>query len=220
MANFHLIDLDHWGRKPYFEHYFNAVPCTYSMTANIDITALLCESKQKKLKVYPALIYLLSTVVNAHREFCTSFDENGALGYWDSMNPSYTVFHPEDETFSCIWTVYHENFSTFYAAYLEDVKTYGAMPGLAPKLNEPANTFPLSCIPWFSFTGFNLNVYPNTGYLRPIFTIGKYFKQGGKMWLPLSAQVHHAVCDGYHLGRFLNEVQALAFAAPTWLTVS
>ncbi len=91
---------------------------------------------------------------------------------------------------------------------------------MTPKLNEPANTFPLSCIPWVSFTGFHLSVYHNAGYLRPIFTLGKYFKQDGKMWLPLSAQVHHAVCDGYHLGRFLNEVQALAFAAPTWLTVS
>ncbi|MBD1378652.1 CatA-like O-acetyltransferase [Metabacillus arenae] len=36
---FHLIDIDKWKRKPYFEHYLNQVTCTFSITATIDITA-------------------------------------------------------------------------------------------------------------------------------------------------------------------------------------
>ncbi|MPM93350.1 Chloramphenicol acetyltransferase [bioreactor metagenome] len=89
--NFNLIDIEHWNRKPYFEHYLNAVRCTYSMTANIEISKLLHEIKLKKLKLYPTLIYILATVVNHHKEFRTCFDESGHLGYWDSMSPSYTI---------------------------------------------------------------------------------------------------------------------------------
>lgn len=214
---FNLIDIEHWNRKPYFEHYLNSVRCTYSMTANIEITNLLHDIKLKKLKLYQPLIYIIATVVNNHKEFRTCFDENDNLGYWDSMSPSYTIFHKDNETFSEIWTEYDESFSCFYNKYLDDIKNYGDIMRVTPKLNEPANTFPISCIPWVSFTGFNLNVYNDGRYLVPIFTIGKYFEQNNKIFIPMSIQVHHAVCDGYHTSRFINEVQELALNSQTWL---
>ncbi|PXA52515.1 hypothetical protein DMB35_06105 [Acinetobacter baumannii A424] len=31
--------------------------------------------------------------------------------------------------------------------------------------------------------------------------------QGDKVLMPLAIQVHHAVCDGFHVGRMLNELQ-------------
>ncbi|MCT8975160.1 type A chloramphenicol O-acetyltransferase [Clostridium sp. CX1] len=214
---FNLIDIEHWTRKPYFEHYLNSVRCTYSMTANIEITNLLHDIKLKKLKLYPTLIYIIATVVNNHKEFRTCFDENGNLGYWDSMSPSYTIFHKDNETFSSIWTEYDENFPCFYSKYFDDIKNYGDIMRFTPKLNEPANTFPISCIPWVSFTGFNLNIYNDGRYLVPIFTIGKYFEQNNKIFIPMSIQVHHAVCDGYYTSRFINEVQELAVNSQTWL---
>ena len=44
-------------------------------------------------------------------------------------------------------------------------------------------------------------------YYLPIFTIGKYFEQGEKILLPLAIQVHHGVCDGFHLSRFINDLE-------------
>ena len=46
-------------------------------------------------------------------------------------------------------------------------------------------------------------------YLLPIFTFGQYYEDGGKYYIPLSIQVHHAVCDGFHVCRFLDELQDL-----------
>lgn len=34
--------------------------------------------------------------------------------------------------------------------------------------------------------------------------MGKYYTQGDKVLMPLAIQVHHAVCDGFHVGRMLN----------------
>lgn len=214
---FNLIDIEHWNRKPYFEHYLNAVRCTYSMTVNIEITSLLHEIKLKNLKLYPTLIYIIATVVNNHKEFRTCFDENGNLGYWDSMSPNYTIFHEDDETFSSVWTEYDEDFLCFYSNYLDDIKNYGSIKRFTPKLDAQANTFPVSSLPWVSFTGFNLNVYNDGTYLVPIFTMSKYFEQNNKIFIPVSIQVHHAVCDGYHISRFVNEVQELALNSQIWL---
>lgn len=216
--NFNPIDIDNWSRKPYFDHYLNNVRCTYSMTANIDITHLLSVAKNNGIKLYPALIHMITTVVNRHIEFRTCFDSEGRLGYWDSLSPSFTIFH-DDRTFSSIWTLYDEEFIDFYTRYLDDMKMYGSVKQFVAKANEPPNIFPVSSIPWVSFTGFNLNVYNEGTYLLPIFTMGKYFQHDEKILLPLSGQFHHAVCDGYHVGVLFNELQLRADTSKEWLPI-
>jgi chloramphenicol O-acetyltransferase type A len=37
--------------------------------------------------------------------------------------------------------------------------------------------------------------------------MGKYFERDGKRLLPLAIQVHHAVCDGYHVGLLVDKLQ-------------
>jgi len=35
--------------------------------------------------------------------------------------------------------------------------------------------------------------------------------------LPVSLQIHHAVCDGYHASVFMNDLQRLADESADWL---
>ncbi|WP_145411292.1 type A chloramphenicol O-acetyltransferase [Paenibacillus xylanexedens] len=215
--NFNIIDMHQWGRKPYFEHYLNHVCCTYSMTVQIDISRMREELKRTGIKLYPALIYMITKVVNRHREFRTSFDSDGRLGVWEQMSPSFTIFHEEHRTFSSIYTAFSAHFPTFYQRYLEETAKYHNADQLFPIPNVPPNTFPISCIPWVNFTGFNLNVYSGERYLLPIFTIGKFLRQDDKVLLPLSVQFHHAVCDGYHASLLFNELEELAAECTDWL---
>ncbi len=205
---FQLIDLETWARREYFQHYFHEVPCFYSMTVKLDITRL----RQSGERLYPALLYLLSTLVNRHEEFRMALDGQGRLGVYDQMHPSYTVFHPDSETFSNLWTEYRPAYPEFRAAFEADMAAYGQRPGFLGKPNPPSNAFPVSMLPWTAFEGFNLNLPRGEGYLQPIFTLGKYTPSNGRLFLPLAAQVHHAVCDGYHVCRLVNELQELLSA--------
>lgn len=205
--NFNIIDKQNWKRKECFEHYFSNVPCTYSMTVSLDITTLLNTINNHALKLYPVMIYAISSIVNKHEEFRMSIDEAGNVGFFDEVYPCYTIFHKDDETFSDIWTAYSTDFKTFYNHYLEDMQQCGDIKGMSGKPQQENNTFTISCIPWVSFTSFNLNLEKGYSYLPPIFTIGKYCSDNEKILLPLSIQVHHAVCDGFHVARFTNELQ-------------
>ncbi|MBO1581667.1 type A chloramphenicol O-acetyltransferase [Bacillus sp. XF8] len=213
---FHIIDKENWDRKPYFDHYIN-LKCTFSMTANIDITDLLKQLRNKEIKLYPTFIYMVSRTVNAHKEFRTCFNNEGVLGYWDTMIPSYTIFHNDNKSFSSVWTEFSNEFSVFYKNYLEDIKQYDNIHGLFTKENIPLNSFPISSVPWASFTGFNLNINNDDNFLLPIITGGRYFNQGDKILLPISIQVHHAVCDGYHASKFIVELQELSNNFYEWL---
>ena len=200
---FKTLDIGNWKRKEHFNHYFSDIPCTYSATVNIDISNII----HRGIKLYPSMLYLLCKTVNMFEEFRTCLDKDGTPGVFSSMNPSYTLFNNETKMFSSIWTEYNEDFSVFFKNYLEDVKLYGKKDSLSAKPCPPENLFPVSMIPWMSFSSFNLNLKYGYSYLLPIFTLGKYFNEDDTIKLPLSAQVHHSVCDGYHLSLFINELQ-------------
>ncbi|OAT85332.1 type A chloramphenicol O-acetyltransferase [Bacillus sp. MKU004] len=213
---FNRIDQENWQRKEYFEYYLQQ-QTTFSMTNNISITRLLENLKEKKYKLYPAFIYMVTRVVNEHREFRTGFNEEGELGYWPEICPAYTIFDGRSHTFSCIWTPVTDDFATFHAHYLKDVEIYNGTGRLFPKKPMPVNHIPISMVPWSSFTAFNLNIGTGRDYLLPIITAGKYSYADGEVLLPVSMQIHHAVCDGYHAGVFMNELQDLADNSGDWL---
>lgn len=47
---FHIIDIAHWERAEYYDHFLKQVPCAYHITANVDITALYKTVKRDHLK--------------------------------------------------------------------------------------------------------------------------------------------------------------------------
>lgn len=204
---FKLIDTSSWKRKPYFDHYFNQIRCTYSITVNIDITNVLSFKDRNKVKLYPLLIYVISKAVNKYEEFRTAINDRGEIGVWETLSPCYTVFHKDSESFSNIWTEWNDDLNLFLSNFEQDSKRFGQIDRIDAKPNTPANVFPISSLPWTTFTGFNLNIFADGTYLLPIFTYGKYFKDGNRYLIPLSIQVHHAICDGFHVSRLINEIQ-------------
>lgn len=204
---FKPIDTSSWKRKPYFDHYFSQIRCTYSITVNIDITNVLSFKDRNKVKLYPLLIYVISKAVNKYEEFRTAINDRGEIGVWETLSPCYTVFHKDSESFSNIWTEWNDDLNLFLSNFEQDSKRFGQIDRIDAKPNTPANVFPISSLPWTTFTGFNLNIFADGTYLLPIFTYGKYFKDGNRYLIPLSIQVHHAVCDGFHVSRLINEIQ-------------
>ena len=200
---FQLIDRSKWKREEYFNHFFSNVPCTYSMTVRLDITTL----REKEVNLYPTMLYLIACCVNRHEEFRTALNVNGEVGVYDYLSPCYTIFHKHSETFSNIWTEYCCDYNLFCIEYNHDIMKYGSIETMIAKPNAPENTFPVSMIPWVNFEGFNLNLQKRYDYLLPIFTMGKFEMINGRCILPLAIQVHHAICDGFHLSRFVNELQ-------------
>ncbi|HIC0330217.1 TPA: CatA-like O-acetyltransferase, partial [Streptococcus agalactiae] len=158
--NFNKIDLDNWKRKEIFNHYLNQ-QTTFSITTEIDISVLYRNIKQEGYKFYPAFIFLVTRVINSNTAFRTGYNSDGELGYWDKLEPLYTIFDSVSKTFSGIWTPVKNDFKEFYDLYLSDVEKYNGSGKLFPKTPIPENAFSLSIIPWTSFTGFNLNVNNN-----------------------------------------------------------
>lgn len=204
--NFNKIDVQTWNRKNSYNQFLVDTPCTYSMTVNLDATNLIKTINLHQLKFFATILYGISHTINRHSKFRMDFDEEGNVGFYDVSNPCYAVFHEQTDTFTNVWTEYDEDFNVFIKNYNNDIQKYQNDSKNSKPIFDK-NIFMVSCIPWVSFTGFNLNLQKGYCYLSPIITIGKHFPMNDKMFLPLAIQMHHAVCDGYHIAKFINDLQ-------------
>lgn len=214
---FHKIDFETWERKEHFKYYINLIKTNYNLTAELNISQLMKKIKEKKLRFFPTMLYCIIKAVNQNKEFRMDYDKEGNLGYWDYVVPSYTIFHNDDKTFSDIWSEYDENFEKFYKNVVEDIKKYKDIKGVKTKLGRGDNFCPISCIPWLSFTGCANDTYSEAKMLFPVIAFGKYFKCDEMTMIPISVFVNHAVADGYHTCKLINDIQSIINDIENWI---
>ena len=182
-------------------------PTGYSVTVEVDVTALKQVLDQARLKFFPAYLWLITRNLNKQTEFKTAV-RDGILGYYETLTPLYAAFHEDDHTFSLMWTEYAESFPQFYQQYMDNRRKYGDVHGiLAQPQTPPDNAYTVSCIPWVHFTHFAVHSYENKPYYFPSVEAGKFVCKSGRMIMLLSITCHHATTDGYHIKCFLEALQ-------------
>jgi chloramphenicol O-acetyltransferase type A len=62
-------------------------------------------------------------------------------------------------------------------------------------------------LPWLSFTSFAHARTKGRGDSVPRIVFGKFSKEGDRLMMPISVEVHHALVDGLHVGRFFNNLE-------------
>ena len=214
---FITIDFDTWPRSDYFHYYIERIKCKYTLNAELDLTPLMRVRSKKQLKFFPTLLYAIIRAVNQNTEFRMAYGANKQLGYWNYVVPSYTIFHEDDKTFSDVWSEYDIHFPTFYQHVISDMETYKDVKGIKAKPNQPRNFCSISCIPWLSFTSFAQDTYEESEMLFPLIRFGKYFERNQQTLLPLAVFVNHAVADGYHSSKLINDIQDLINRIDEWV---
>jgi len=210
------IDPDTWVRREHFEHYLRRVPCTYAVTVDVDATEFVAALGASTKKTYLAQIWTIASVVNRHDEFRMSVTESGQAAIWDTVDPAFTVFNPERETFAAVWTPFDPDFGTFHERAAVLLAEARSATTFLPQGELPRHCFDISSLPWLPFTGFTLQISGGESHLLPIFTVGRHVDRDGRTFLPLAVQVHHAAADGFHTSRLVRELQEL-LADPSWL---
>ena len=205
--NYTKIDLNKWKREKLFRFYIDKMRIVMSLTVDIDVTGLKAYSKKTGIGFYPLMLWVVSKAVNSHEEFRYGGDSEGSLIRWDYVSPSYAVFHADDESFTRFVTEYSDDLSEFCERVKADRERYDNDRGIPE--NQPPNFFDVSCLPWVNYKHFDLHVFDEGKFLAPVVIWGKYVQENGRLIMPLTMNIHHAVADGFHLSRFFNEVQEI-----------
>ena len=202
------IDLAAWPRGQMFYYFSHMAPTGYSLTVTLDVTALHKTVKAAGYRFFPAYLWLVTKHLNDQVEFKCAI-QDGQLGYFDTLTPLYAAMHPDDHTISLMWTEYQEDFPAFYRQYLENQRRFGGQHGVLsqPRTPPPPNAYTVSCLPWVAFEHFAVHSYENKPYFFPSVEAGKFEEKDGRLLMPLSLTCHHAATDGWHVSRFLEDLQ-------------
>lgn len=213
---FKKIDMEKWERREHFKYYMGVLKTNYSFNVEIDITKLVERVKELGLKFFPTMLYCVIRGVNENKEFRMGY-KDGELGYWDWCDPSYTVFHPDDKTFSDIWSSYYKEFPKFYKGVVDDIEKYKNIKGVKTKGGRGDNFCPISSVPWVSFTSLSHDTPGESGMFFPVIVFGKYHEKDGKIVIPLSIYVNHAVADGWHTSKLVKDIENIAESVDSWI---
>ncbi|MEO7105075.1 MAG: CatA-like O-acetyltransferase, partial [Rhodoferax sp.] len=70
---------------------------------------------------------------------------------------------------------------------------------------------------WVHFTSYSNARQWGPNDSVPKIAFGRIDADGARQWMPLSVEVHHALMDGLHIGRFFEGFEAALLAPEAWL---
>ncbi|NET37647.1 MAG: chloramphenicol acetyltransferase [Cyanothece sp. SIO1E1] len=187
----------------------------YCICVNVDITNLLSYLKTEEIMFTPAVVYLISRVANELPSFRQRIRGQKVIEH-DQVNPSFSVQTKVSDVFSFCEVAYQASAPAFIAAAKVQMKKMEENPVFEDQ--ERDDYLFLSSLPWISFTGLTHAMHYHPCDSVPRITWGKYFQEGDKVKMPLSLQVHHALVDGGHVGRYYIGWEELAANPSSWLS--
>ena len=196
--NYKVIDIEKYYRKGVFRHFSEDCKCSTSMTARIDVTDLVHYSQKEGTKFYINFLYIMSKVLNSREDYRMGYlYKTDELICYDVINPTQYVFHEDTETCTPIYTKYDENYEKFYSNALKDVEMAKNTREYMLDIANHPNWFDASFIPWLSYDSLNIELPDGHLFFAPIINWGKYREENGRLVMPVSVRLNHAIADGY-----------------------
>ena len=206
--NYRVIDKNTYYRKDVFRHFSEDCKCSVSMTARVDVTELVKASKAAGTKFYINFLYILSKVINSREDYRMGYIwQTEELICWDEVDPTHYVFHEDTETCTPVYTRYDADYDTFYKNAAEDIERAKSTREYALDSAGHPNSFDASYISWLSYDALNIELPDGYLYFAPIINWGRYREENGRLMMPVSVRLNHAVADGFLVANVFRLLQ-------------
>ncbi|MCU1268422.1 MAG: chloramphenicol acetyltransferase [Acidobacteria bacterium] len=126
-----------------------------------------------------------------------------------------TVLLP-NETFTFAYFDYAADFAEFIDG-AERAVAEARTTGSFWTKDDDDNMIHCTVLPWVSFTSFSHARNWKREDSVPKISFGKFVRDGERTLMPLSVEVHHALMDGFHVGRYVMRLEELLSKAERYL---
>ncbi|CAN5851337.1 chloramphenicol acetyltransferase [soil metagenome] len=209
------LDVTKWSRRHLFQFFLDFDNPYFNICTSVEVTRLLDLLRGRPdVSVTLTYHYFALRVANEIEPFRYRLRE-GKVMIHDVINGGTTVLLP-NESFSFAYFDYHEDFEEFITKAQRAVNKVQKGDGpFSPK--EADNAIHFTTLPWVSFTSFAHARNWGREDSVPKIAFGKFVKESGRILLPISVEVHHALMDGLHVGRFLTRLEEVLQEPDTFL---
>jgi chloramphenicol O-acetyltransferase type A len=202
-----FLDLNNWPRRRAFDFFRGFdIPC-FNICTRLDVSRLKHAVKASGVgSISLAYHFIAIRLANDIAPFRYRL-EGKRVRVHEEVHGSTTVLR-DDESFGFATLEHQRDFAAF------SVQAAAAI-GRARQRDapfEPDNcetaTIHMTTLPWMHFSSYSNARQWGAHDSVPKIAFGRIDAEGDRLWMPLSVEVHHALMDGLHIGRFIEGFEA------------
>jgi chloramphenicol O-acetyltransferase type A len=199
------IDVTTWARRDVFEFFRGFDKPYFNICTQLDVTRLLATLHDRpEVSVSLAYHYFALRAANEIEPFRYRLREGKVIVH-DVIHGGTTVLLP-NENFTLAYFDYDENFEKFIGPAERAVQEVLSGDG-AFRPDPSDDRIHFTALPWISFTSFSHARNWGREDSIPKIAFGKFFREKQRTLLPFSVEVHHALMDGLHVGRYVSRLE-------------
>ncbi|CAN5210070.1 CatA-like O-acetyltransferase [soil metagenome] len=207
-----FLDLEHWPRRAAWEFFRGYDNPYFNVCAPLEVTSLIEFSRSTE--DVPFSLAALHLALRAANE-CEPFRyriQDGKVIVHDHIHAGTTALL-EGELLAFVYYDYHEDFATFRLGAARAKEALGNHAIAIDARADRTDLIHFSSLPWVAFTSISHARNWGREDSVPKITFGRYHRVGDRIEIPVSVEVHHALLDGVHVGRYFERLQHY-FAEP------
>jgi chloramphenicol O-acetyltransferase type A len=210
------LDITTWARREIFEFFRNFDKPYFNVCTQLDITKLRTLIRERPgASVSMAYHYFALRAANEIEPFRYRL-RDGQVVVHEVIHGGTTIMLP-NENFTLAYFEYDDNFDKFMTAAQAAVRDALSGDG-AFRPNARDDMIHFTTLPWISFTSFSHARNWGSEDSVPKIAFGKFTEVNNSTLLPFSVEVHHALMDGLHMGRYVSRLQEALANPQTYLT--
>ena len=206
--NYKTIDKSAYYRKDTYRRFTEECKCSASITARLDVTELAAYSKKTNTKFYINFLYILAKVLNSRDDYKMGYlYQSDELVCYDVIHPTHYVFRKETETCTPVYSEYCEDYKAFYRNAFADIEKAKVPRAQSVHQQNQPNRFEASYLPWVSYDSLHMELPDGYLYFPPVVHWGKYREESGRLMMPVTVRMNHAIADGYLIAKVFELLQ-------------
>lgn len=214
MAEF--LDTDAWARRDTFEFFRVFDKPYFSVCARVDVAPLkrALQAVESPGGLSLAMYFITLRLANQQQPFRLRL-EGGLVRIHPEVHASTTVLR-DDDSFSFAYLRHAAGFAAFAEAAQAAIDA-AREPGSGFVPIKDTALLHFTTLPWVHFTSFSHARNWGREDSIPKLAFGRAEPDGERLWMPVSVEVHHALMDGVHVGRYLQALEAALREPLTWI---
>ncbi|MDQ2854884.1 MAG: CatA-like O-acetyltransferase [Acidobacteriota bacterium] len=210
------LDIAKWARRDVFAFFRGFDKPYFNICTQVDVSNLVAAlHEQSNPNVSLAYHYFALKAANEVEPFRYRLRDGRVLVH-AVIHGATTILLP-NETFTFAYFDYVEDFGKFMDGALRAVAEAKATGRFQTK-DDDDNMIHCTVLPWVSFTSFSHARNWKREDSVPKISFGKFVRENERTLLPISVEVHHALMDGLHVGRYFTRLEEMLAEAEKYVT--
>lgn len=213
------LDLDAWPRRAAFEFFRGFdIPC-FNICTRLDVAPLKQAVQELGVgSLTLAYHFIAIRLANEIEPFRYRL-QGDQVRVHAEVHGSTTVLRA-DESFGFATLRHQRDFAAFAREGAQALAA-AAEPGAPFEPNgDFTATLHMTTLPWMHFSSYSNARLWGPHDSIPKIAFGRIDAEGDHLWMPLSVEVHHALMDGLHVGRFIQGFEAALRQPLRWLAAA